>query len=54
MQCREVTIFKLKEDIEEAENRLMFLLDYALMSGRTWTTIVQSPYLHLFYFKIVS
>ena len=33
LQCREVTIFKLKEDIEEAEHRLMFLLDYANMGG---------------------
>jgi hypothetical protein len=30
-QCQEVTVFKLKDEIDEAANRLMFLLDYATM-----------------------
>ena len=29
LQCQEVQMFKLKEEIEETAKRLMFLLDYA-------------------------
>ena len=33
LQCTDVTVYKLKEEIDEAAQRLLFLLDYAIFPG---------------------
>jgi hypothetical protein len=31
LQCMDVTAYKMKEEVDEAASRLLFLLDYAVM-----------------------
>ena len=40
-QCTDVTVFKLKDEIDEAANRLMFLLDYAILSCKLLVSLLK-------------
>lgn len=49
-QSQEVTVYKLKDDIEDAKDRLMFLLDYAIYPSK----LTKSYRYHLRKLKVVS
>ncbi len=55
-ESSEVTVFKLKNEIDEAANRLMFLLDYANLPCKYLSVYcfqgIWSDFFFLFFFQI--
>ena len=44
LQSQDVTVYKLKDDIEDAKDRLMFLLDYAIYPSKYLSVILKENF----------